>query len=139
MGLVENGDGISTDDLLECKLHGGLGFEDMFDCFVYEGLSAEQTRARYCRAPSPVANTPVPVVDASLTDKFSMSLLSVDGECEMDLGDRYAIGVVTQGKGRVRAGKDEQTLGKSESFFVCANSGTLRLSGDMQLILCISH
>ncbi len=123
----------------EKKLHGGLGFEDMFDCFVYEGLSAEETRRRYCRAPKAVANEPVPVVDEGLTDKFSMSLLAVDGETELDLGDRYAIGVAIEGAGALSAGEDRVELNKSESFFVCADSGRLRFDGRMTVVLCVSH
>ena len=123
----------------EKKLHGGLGFEDMFDCFVYEGLSVDETRKRYCRAPHAVVNTPVPVVDEGLTDKFSMSLLAVDGSCEIGLGDRYAIGLVTEGEGSLAAGNDVQTLRQSESFFVCADSGTLHFDGQMKVVLCISH
>ena len=37
--------------LAEQKLHGGLGFEKMFDCFLYEGFSKDKTRQMYFRLP----------------------------------------------------------------------------------------
>ena len=123
----------------EKKLHGGLGFEEMFDCFVYEGLSAEETRARYCRTVEPITGKLVPVVDETLTDKFSLQLLRTDGKSHTTLGDRYAIGVVTEGSGTLRTADESLTLAKGESFFVGANSGELTFEGDLNVVLCISH
>jgi mannose-6-phosphate isomerase len=65
--------------LAEKKLHGGLGFGGMFDCFVYNGLSEEETKKRYRRAIAPEKNRMVDIVDNTLTEKFSMKLLSTDG------------------------------------------------------------
>ena len=56
-------------ELAEQKLHGGLGYEKMFDCFVYEGLPAEETKLKYYRKTSYVPNKFTEIVDDSLTDK----------------------------------------------------------------------
>mgnify|MGYP007112574358 CR=1 FL=1 len=42
--------------LAEQKLHGGLGFELMFDCFTYEGVTEEELRRRYVRHAEPIKN-----------------------------------------------------------------------------------
>lgn len=125
--------------LAERKLHGGLGFDGMFDCFVYSGLSEEETKRRYLRVVEPIKNQAVPVVDKDLTDKFSMKLLVTDGESRVELGDRYAIGIVTEGEGALSAGGEKTGIKHGESFFICANSGDIKVEGKCTLVLCISR
>ena len=124
--------------LAEKKLHGGLGFDGMFDCFVYEGLSEEETRKRYCRVSKPVKNHTIDIVDNSLTEKFSMKLLSTDGKSDFDLGDHYAIGIVTEGSGVLRSDEDTE-IKVGDNFFICANSGKITVDGKCSIVLCISH
>lgn len=123
--------------LSEEKLHGGLGFEGMFDCFQYNGLSAEETKEKYYRRPKPVKNGLSPVVDRDLTEKFSMQRLTVAGNTEIDLAKKYAVVIVIDGEGAITAADYHADLKKSDSFFVSANSGKLQFSGNMSLIICL--
>ena len=125
--------------LAENKLHAGLGFEEMFDVYSYEGLSEEETRKRYFRHPERKENQTVSIVDASLTDKFSMSRLRVSGRAKTDLSDSYAVAVVTEGNGTVLSDGKQIPLKKGDNFFVSACAGPLYMEGDMELVLCISH
>lgn len=123
--------------LSEQKLHGGLGFEKMFDCFDYQSFSLEELRQKYYRKASFRDNCPSPIVDSSLTDKFSMCGLRVSGTADVDLGDRYGVGVVTEGSCRLCCtGSEPLLLEKGNSFFVAADSGTLTLQGQATVILC---
>ena len=123
----------------EKKLHGGLGFDGMFDCFVYNGRSFEETASLYRRVASFIPNKLSCLVDKSLTDKFFLDVLSVDGECSLDLGDRYAVGVVTDGEGELSVDGETYKLSRSDSFFVCADAGNLKFTGELTLVLSISH
>jgi mannose-6-phosphate isomerase len=125
--------------LAEKKLHAGLGFEEMFDVYSYEGLSEEQTRKRYFRHPAQKENQAVPIVDASLTDKFSMSRIRVSGTAEADLSDSYAVAVATEGNGTVLSDGKRISLKKGDNFFVSACAGPLYMEGNMELVFCISH
>ena len=125
--------------LAEQKLHGGLGFDGMFDVYSYEGLSEQETRTRYFRHPAPLPNTPVPLVDEALTDKFSMMRLCVSGASEIDLTEAYAVVVVTDGIGTLSAADERISLKKSDNFFVSANAGALSFEGNMELVLCIGR
>ena len=125
--------------LAEKKLHGGLGFDGMFDLYAYEGLSERETRERYFRHPEKMLNTPVPIVDASLTDKFSMTRLQVFPEAKIDLSDSYAVAVVTEGSGTLWEKDTRLDIKKGDNFFISANAGELRLEGDAALVLCISR
>ncbi len=123
--------------LSEQKLHCGLGFEKMFDCFDYQGFSPEELRQKYYRKVSFRDNCLAAIVDESLTDKFSMWGLRVSGTADVELGDRYGVGVVTEGSCRLRcAGSEPLLLEKGNSFFVTADSGTLALQGQAKVILC---
>jgi mannose-6-phosphate isomerase len=124
--------------LAEKKLHGGLGFGGMFDCFVYNGLSEEETKKRYRRAIAPEKNRMVDIVDNTLTEKFSMKLLSTDGESHIDLGDHYAIGIVTEGCGILHSDKDTD-IKAGDNVFICANSGKITVEGKCSIVLCVSH
>lgn len=125
--------------LAERKLHCGLGFDGMLDVYSYEGLSEEETRARYFRHPAQVPNALVPIVDGDLTDKFSMSRLQVCGSAEAELSDSYAVVIVTEGSGALSSEGERISLKKGDNLFVSANAGVLSLEGDIELVFCISH
>ncbi len=124
--------------LSEVKLHCGLGFEKMFDCFVYEGFSEDEIKAKYFRKSVFEDNKFAPIVDYSLTDKFSMKSLRVNGEFNMDLGDTYAVCVVTDGECILQC-DEELSLKKGQSFLIGANSGNIAFSGKSDIILCIAE
>ena len=124
--------------LKEEKLHGGLGFQKMFDCFDYTGHSAEETRKRYYRKTALTDNELSTVVGCDLTDKFSMKVLTVNGKTALDFDDRYAVAVVTAGSGKIMAEDVEFELKKSDNFFISANSGSLEFTGNLDLVFCIA-
>ena len=124
--------------LAEQKLHGGLGYEKMFDCFVYKGLSAAETKIKYYRETHFVSNEFTDIVDDSLTDSFSMKALEVNGNATVNLDKHYAIVIVEEGRGTLTANGETMELNKSNSFLVTANSGELKFSGNMKMIFCIA-
>ena len=66
-----------------------------------------------------------------------MQQLTVRGRAEIDLGEKYAVVIVTDGKGAITAADYHADLKKSDSFFVSAKSGKLQFSGNMSLIICL--
>ncbi|MBO7520264.1 MAG: class I mannose-6-phosphate isomerase [Clostridia bacterium] len=120
------------------KLHGGLGFEKMFDCFNYVGFSEDETRKKYYRKTLFADNRFSTVVGSDLTDKFSMKTLRVKGETEIDLADRYAVAVVVSGSGALKTANEQFSLKKGDNFFITAKSGVIEFSGNIDLIFCIA-
>jgi hypothetical protein len=53
----------------DAKMHGGVGWEKMFDVYEYDGRTFEDVCTRYVR---PAGNLGDCICDQSLTDKFSM-------------------------------------------------------------------
>lgn len=124
--------------LAELKLHGGLGFEKMFDCFRYNGYSREETKKRYYRKPAWKENEFSTIVGSDLTDRFSMKSLRVSSKASADLGDRYAVVIVTAGSGEIKTKEQTFKLEKSNHFFITADSGNLAFTGNLDLIFCIA-
>ena len=125
--------------LAEKKLHGGLGFDGMFDVFTYEGFSEDEIRKRYFRETPRKENEPVTVVGSDLTDKFSMSRITVRKEADFNLKDRYAVAIVTNGTGALICDGETVSVKKGDSLFIGADSDRILLKGNFEIVLCVSH
>ena len=128
---------VKGDPVCEVKLHGGLGFEKMFDCFVYEGMSEAQVRQRYYKKAVFEENQINCLVDETLTDKFSMKCLRVNGEFSANFGDTYAVCIVINGECVLNSEEREISLEKGQSFLVGANSEKLEFKGKADIVFCI--
>lgn len=81
--------------LTQEKLHCGLGFEKMFDCFEYNGYDRETTRNRYFKKPNRKNANELILADESITDKFRLTQIDVDGQYTYNTCS-YCIGVVIE-------------------------------------------
>ena len=120
----------------EKKLHGGLGFEKMFDCYEYVGYTQEEIKEKYYKKPKFSANILTPIIDKSLTDKFRMSGIKVEKECKLEL-DSYAVAVLTSGSCKIADKSGSTPFKKGNSFFISNESKSLAVSGDCEIILCM--
>ncbi len=66
-----------------------------------------------------------------------MEILKVNGNAEIDLDERYAVVIVIEGSGSIKANDFCSDLKKSDNFFVTANSGKLNFSGNMTMVFCM--
>ncbi len=123
----------------DAKMHGGVGWEKMFEVYEYEGRTFEETCARYVRR---AAETAVPHADAQervppvtqilgpeLTDKFAMWRVTDGGRVALPR-DR-AVAVVTEGAGEVNG----LTVKKGDRLVV-ADERQLNVGGTATLIVC---
>lgn len=124
--------------LTDKKLHGGLGFEKMFDCFVYDGLSKQETKNRFYRKREFISNELTDIVGPELTDSFLMKSLRVDNTALVDLGYHYAVVIVESGDGTLKNDDSVVELHKGNYFFITANSGKLEFNGCLKLIFCMA-
>lgn len=117
--------------LADEKLHGGLGFDRMFDCFTYDGVSETELRARYWVKPKSVDATQTILLDRDTTDQFRMIRLCVRGTYDYLLSG-YAAAIVTDGTGTI----NEAPVRAGDSFFMDAQTGALRLNGTFTVLIC---
>ena len=116
----------------DAKLHGGLGFEGMFDVYAYEGLSYEEICARYVKRGSSSASSGGNVrriLGPELTDKFSEWLLASGATLQLPR-DR-GVAVVTAGAGALNGVAVEKG-----DRLVFAGEESLTLAGAAEVVVC---
>lgn len=126
--------GITLPDL---KMHGGLGFEKMFDCFEYKGYTEEELRKLYVRSAGIKENGISYPVGADLTDRFSMMRVDIKSEVETDLNGSYAVGIVIGGELNAVTVDDEIGLKKGDQLFIGADTSRIKWQGSGTVILCL--
>lgn len=113
--------------LAETKLHGGLGFEKMFDCFCYDGYSEEKTKEMYFKKPEKVSDIELELLKC---DMFRLSQLEINGPCEFEM-ESYGIAVVVDGDAEINGVK----LEKGDRVFVSESEKTVSLSGKAVILV----
>lgn len=105
--------------------HQGLGFEKMFDCFSYDGLSEEETKKRW-----KIKCENGDIISYNNTEMFALKELISDGEEVLSSEGVFSGIYVLEGKGFVG---DEPVCGGSQ-FFIGASCKDFTIKGKMKLI-----
>ena len=116
----------------DAKMHGGVGWEKMFEVYEYEGRTFEETCARYVKRAAGAINCAPPVTQIlgpELTDKFEMWRVTNGGRVALQR-DR-SVAVVTDGTGEVNG-----LAVKKGDRLVIANERQLAVSGEVTLVVC---
>ena len=116
----------------DAKMHGGVGWEKMFEVYEYEGRTFEETCARYVRRAGGSQERVPPVTQIlgpELTDKFSMWCVTNGGR--VALPRDCAVAVVTEGAGEVNG-----LAVKKGDRLVIAGEQQLVVTGTATLIVC---
>ena len=119
----------------ERKIHGGLGFDKMFDCYEYIGYSEDEIKEKYYRNIELKENELSPIVDKCFTEKFSMYGIKLCGECNIALNS-YSVAVVTEGNCVITDGKESVEFKKGDKFFLSDESRNITLLGNSKIIFC---
>ena len=116
----------------DAKMHGGVGWEKMFDVYEYEGRTFEETCAKYVRRSDAQECVPFPIriCGPDFTDKFSMWRLS--GVGTLPLVGKGAIIVVTDGTGEVNG-----LAVKKGDRLVVAGETAVATRGDAKFVVCM--
>lgn len=114
----------------EERMHGGLGFETMLDCFVYEGLTLEETRAR-CRChPVPAGPGITRLIGDPRTFPFFMDRWET-AQGPYPLGGALRTGLVLAGEGSINT----VPFRRGDFFLAGADEERLLPKGEMTLLL----
>ena len=125
----------------DAKMHGGVGWERMFDVYEYEGRTYDETCAKYVRrmggsqpsATATDARERVPpvsrILGTDLTDKFEMWCLS--DAAHLPLGGAAAVAVVVGGEGAVNG-----LAVHAGDRLLAADEDAIAVSGDVNVVVC---
>ena len=125
--------------LSDTKMHMGLGFEKMFDCFNYEGWSLEELKRKYYRKISIKPNERCAIIDKTLTDKFRMEAYYITDSIIADYEDTYLVAIVIEGKGNITTRSGIHTIAKGDQLFISAYDSNVKWQSDngMRIVLCM--
>lgn len=113
----------------DAKMHGGVGWEKMFDVYEYDGRSYEETCERYVRKGPRVSTAPTRICGPEFTDKFAMWRLPGGGG--VTLGGAPAVAVVTDGDGTLNG----LSVKRGDRLLV-SGEAALHADGSVSAILC---
>lgn len=129
--------------LPDMSCHQGAGFENMLDCFDYDGCDLEEARRRWL--------IPRKILEEKEGEYKKISLLSFEDtpffrlgkweiECGMPVEDtpHYHGFYVLEGRGKIVFGDKEEALFPGVQYFVPAHSGVyaLHCKGEKLSVLC---
>lgn len=121
------------------QCHQGLGFEKMFDCFSYEGLSMEEAGKRFCVPGTNLAHgawgNRTELVGEDWTDCFRLERFEI-----LDTGVLPAMGVmsglyVISGCGTMECAGEIQRFSAGEQFFVGADCAAITVEPEEPVIV----
>ena len=117
--------------LADEKVHGGLGFEKMFDCFEYNPYTESEINEKFTVTPREEEGITHLIYDR-YTDKFSMDEATY-GEYVFK-SDKLAI--VLEGNGTVRTEADELYLKKGDKLFVKKGEKIILPDNGLRMLIC---
>ncbi len=112
--------------IAESMLHQGLGFEDMFDCFHYGGMTKEDAYSSFCIPAKTLAEnleyTRKEVIGYAETPCFRMERYDVSGKVTIPASDVFSGLYVLCGGGCMKCDGTETKLEAGQQYFVPATS-----------------
>ena len=101
--------------------HQGLGFEKMFDCFSYCGMSEDEVRGHFgIRAEDVEWSQGIKrrIIGYKDTPCFQIERMDVKGACSFQGDGVYGCLYVLSGKGILKSSAHEYTVGINDQFFI---------------------
>lgn len=126
--------------LSDIKLHNGLGFEKMFDCFDYSGCASEELIDKYLVKPIHLNEKHSIILRADITDKFAMEEVVVNGEYEFPLHGKYCVAIVLDGEGIIAGANQQVDVARSDRMFITAEEPAIRIQSKksmLDVLICL--
>ena len=115
----------------DAKMHGGVGWEKMFNVYEYEGRTFEETCAKYVRKSS-ASTGAVQICGPAFTDKFEM--WRVAGGASVASGGASAVIVVMDGEGSLNG----HPIARGDRLVACGE-GKLSVEGAVTALVCFKR
>ncbi|NLV58541.1 MAG: mannose-6-phosphate isomerase [Clostridiales bacterium] len=124
--------------------HQGLGFERMFDCFHYEGLSRDQVQQRWFLTPmlkqEQAGGQVHTLVGYEHTPMFAMRSIQVQDALELSCPPQFSALYVLSGEGQLVCAGSDQPIRKAEQYFLPAGVKHVHLTAapgkQMRILQC---
>lgn len=121
--------------------HQGLGFDRMFDCFHYDGLTKEEAYASWCVPTKVLERTPEyvrsEIIGHSQTPCFRLERYDISGSCTIPAGNVFCGLYIFAGTGRMVSDAGTQDIRTGMQFFVPAASKNFSITADSNVPLTV--
>ncbi len=118
--------GLAVSDFM---CHQGLGFEKMFDCFDYTGMTLEEVLQKYKLSPKK-EGMKTTLVDYTDTEMFKMECMDVEDKAVIGYSEVFSGIYVLEGEGYV----DGIPVKKGAQFFLKQGCREFELKGKMKVL-----
>lgn len=123
----------------ERQCHQGLGFERMFDCFEYEGLTEDEARNRWC-IPAKVLEdtkefTRKEVIGYNETNCFKLERYDITGTANVSVDKTFCGLYFLEGSGSVVCGDKTINFKAGDQFFVPASCKDYVVKADTKVTM----
>jgi mannose-6-phosphate isomerase len=112
--------------IAEQACHQGLGFEKMFECFDYDGITRQEACRRWCIPPKILERTDgfihSQLIGYGATPCFALERYDIAGTCEMKTDGVFCGLYVLSGEGNLRTDGIVTNIKGGDQFFVPASS-----------------
>lgn len=115
----------------EQRIHGGLGYERMFDVFEYKSMTEEELRHAVVMKPEQLSDGCMCMMSRELTGIFSMMVLT-DGCIRQDVTEP-AVAIITES-----GSFGGEAVNKGERLLLLPGGGDITVSGGASVVLCES-
>ena len=117
--------GFKIDDAM---CHQGLGFEAMFDCFDYRGMSLAEVKAAFCIQPKKM-NEAYQIISYEDTPCFQVERLDIKDRCDLKGEGIFYCLYILSGEGTLSCGTQNDSLKRNDQFFIPAVSEPYSITG----------
>lgn len=117
--------------LADEKVHGGLGFDHMLECFEYNTYTQEEAYSKFFVKPKNCDGKTY-LIDCDVTDKFSMTEISEGAY----VAETFMLAIVVDGQGVIASRDDNKEIKKGDCLFV-SKGESFKLDGtDLRIVVC---
>jgi len=115
----------------DAMCHQGVGFEKMFECFTYEGLSKEEVKKRWFLSEKVFDNQEKSAIQKCVgyedTPFFKMNRLEVKECLTVSSEETFSGLYILQGKGtmQIKGQETKMEIRQGQQYFVPANTGEI--------------
>lgn len=115
--------------IADSMCHQGIGFENMFECFLYDGKPVESIRKEFC-----IPRKGDVLVGYDHTNCFQLECMDVSTETEVKPENVFSGIYVLEGNGSLEFGEMRWNVQKGDQFFIPAGVGyRLKTTKNMQI------
>lgn len=104
--------------IADSMCHQGIGFENMFECFLYEGKTKDQIRKEFC-----IPQKGNVLVGYEDTKCFQLELLDVDMVVDVKPEEVFSGIYILDGEGLLESEGECRKIKKGDQFFIPAQAG----------------